>query len=227
MSKPDESLLEIVLKSEPEPEPEPLLDVVGSKEIRPEVRPEATPEPKEPESSLGSVFSSPTLVDSLRAFVIKFHPEVAELTQDMKDKFQIVVSTETLCMLNYILNNYPEDITSIHTQLNAILDDGKINISDVPLIIKLISSIYNLILQKKDEIIKDPVNECSVILKMTFYVLIKTENIAIGKMSQEESIITFNNIIDSCLFIVKTSPQAPQIAKDFKYRCVKLFACFA
>jgi hypothetical protein len=228
--KPDQSFLEIVLKSnEPASEPSPIPESASSPEPMPFPAPELSPssEPSTPDSKMGSVLRSPTLVDALRAFIVNFHHEVSELTEEMKQKFQIVITPETLSMLEYVLNNYPDDITNIHIQLNTILDDGKINISDVPSIIKLMSSVYNLLLQKRDEF-KDPeriIQECSIILKMTFYVLVKSENVSTGKISQEEFITIFNNIVDSCFFIA--SPYVPKIANDFKTRCVKLFACFS
>jgi hypothetical protein len=214
MSKAEESFADVEIDIKPEPVAE--FDAIEPIEPSPQ-----------PSVVMGSVLSSPTLVDALRAFIVNFHPEVAELTEDMKEKYQIVVSIETLSMLQYVLNNYPDNITNIHTQLNAILDDGKINISDVPLVIKLVSSIYNLLLEKKNEL-KDPskiVDECSVVLKMSVYVLVKSDNISTGKMSQDEFIMNFNNIVDSCFLIMK--PKAPEIVNDVKTHCSKFFRCFS
>lgn len=178
-------------------------------------------EPPVLEEHVCSVFKAPTLVDSLRAFILNFHNDVAQLIEDMKQKFQIVISEETLSMLNYILNNYPDDITNIQLQLTSILEDGKINMSDVPMMIKLVMSIYHLLLQKKDEF-QDPQNvvrECAVILKMTVYVLVMVKNIPTGKMSQEDFLLAFNNIVDSCLLIV--NPYVPQI----KPKCFNWVSC--
>jgi hypothetical protein len=166
--------------------------------------------------------SSSSFIDSLREFVINRSKEVVE---DIKEMCEIEVTGETVSILEYVLNNYPSDITNIHNQLNIILEDGKININDIPTVIQLVTSMYDLLLQKKRDF-KDPnkiIHECVFILKIVFYVLVKSGKIQTPfKMTEKEFILSFNKIIDSCFLIIKRTSEIEDMQSCF----AKLFTCF-
>ena len=58
-------------------------------------------------------------------------------------KLELKLKDSNLEFIRFMLDNFPECIKEISTNLNLVLEDGKLDVSDVPILINMVKGIIN------------------------------------------------------------------------------------
>lgn len=112
-----------------------------------------------------------------------------------------------------ICKELPEIFKSVESSLNNIISDNKINTKDIPEILVLVNKVYCKINNKKTlQVIVEPYELLKKILHIGFVVYVEH-----NKIENSELLLTFLNIIDTSIDLIKLRP-----SKQVKVGC---FTC--
>jgi hypothetical protein len=129
---------------------------------------------------------------------------IISVRQDMQEKYGL--SQELVKILQLIIQTNSVFFFKIEESFKKILEDNKIDSDDVPELMSLFSTVYELLfsLKLKTSTI-DISNICGDLIKLTFNIML-TENIIIFESSgSEETLKIFNALVDSSISLIKLS----------------------
>jgi hypothetical protein len=129
---------------------------------------------------------------------------IISVRQDMQEKYGL--SQELVKILQLIIQTNSVFFFKIEESFKKILEDNKIDSDDVPELMSLFSTVYELLfsLKLKTNTI-DISNICGDLIKLTFNIML-TENIIIFESSgSEETLKIFNALVDSSISLIKLS----------------------
>ena len=180
-----------------------------SVEHEPEPEPEIQMSEKdEKKNSLETVVSETKNMDVetplTNLFLSILKAENPELVSDLN----LNLNKEMTNCLLFILAEHPDYFSDFGKLLSLILEDGKINLNDVPYIIALVSKTYEFVHHFKKNIkhINDEqaFEVCANIMKTVFHVLVMKNVIQIKSDENKLVLIsTFDSVVDSCVNLVK------------------------
>ena len=104
-----------------------------------------------------------------------------------------------------ICKELPEIFKSVESSLNNIISDNKINTKDIPEILVLVNKVYCEINNKKTlQVIVEPYELLKKILHIGFVVYVEH-----NKIENSELLLSFLNIIDTSIDLIKLRPSKP------------------
>lgn len=187
---------EAKLEVEPEVKPETKAEV--KLEVEPEVEPEINLEIK-PEVKLEiklEVDKTDFEIKSLLNLLI-----IISVRPEMQKKYN--VTPEINKIISLILQEHSDFFSKIEISLKKIVEDNKIDSSDVPELMSLFSSVYELMQNLKFS--KDTIelsNICGELIKLIFSIMI-TEKLINIELNNVQA--CFNALVDSSISLIKLS----------------------
>lgn len=127
--------------------------------------------------------------------------------QNVDEKISIKVNKDVLDVLKLIMDKMPHKFDEIEQNVSNIMKDGVINSKDVPDMLMLFSSIYELIDSLKHRKIskQEKVNICAELVKMLLHILIENHII---KVKEEDKILIveqLDKLIDVSINLINLS----------------------
>lgn len=114
------------------------------------------------------------------------------------ENVSIKLDDKTKKCFMYILQTYPNDLDGFDKLIQIVIEDSKIDMQDLPVIINLCSKTHSLI--SKTNVDYKSAIECSrLVLKFTIRVLINEKKINIEYDKISSFLNGFDNLIDVCL----------------------------
>jgi hypothetical protein len=137
-------------------------------------------------------------------YQISFYDLLKENIQN--DKFSLKISGEEVNCIHHLFLHYPEKGTKINKILDDIIDDGKLDLHDVPNIILFLSQIY------KSHIIENEIQNMDVLhlVQITIDTLFDCGFLPLSKME----IDTIKKIADLSMQLLKTDVTIKKIEKE-------------
>ena len=129
---------------------------------------------------------------------------IISVRQDMQEKYRL--TPELVKILQLIIQTNSVFFFKIEDSFKKILEDNKIDSDDVPELMSLFSTVYELLfsLKLKTSTV-DISNICGELIKLTFNIML-AENIIIFESSgREETLKIFNALVDSSISLIKLS----------------------
>lgn len=130
---------------------------------------------------------------------------IISIRQDMQEKYGL--NQELVKILQLIIQTNSTFFFKIEESFKRILDDNKIDSNDVPELMSLFSSVYELLfsLKLKTNTIEMS-NICGELIKLAFNIML-TEGLIIFETASgnEETLKTFNALVDSSTSLIKLS----------------------
>lgn len=130
---------------------------------------------------------------------------IISVRPDMQEKYGL--KPELVKTLQLIIQNNSSFFFKIEESFKKILEDNKIDSDDVPELMSLFSSVYELLfsLKLKTRTIEMS-NICGELIKLTFNIML-TESLIIFETvaGNEETLKTFNALVDSSISLIKLS----------------------
>ena len=123
---------------------------------------------------------------------------------DLQDKYDIKSNLEIIEIIRTIIKNNPTQISKIEECFINIMKDGKIDSSDIPYIMELLSTLYKSISDINLTTIKTSVSEISgQVIKLIFNIMITEKFIETD--NGLDMITTFNTLVDSSVMLISLS----------------------
>lgn len=114
------------------------------------------------------------------------------------EKVSVKLDEKTKDCFMYILQTYPDDLDGFNKLILMAIEDGKMDMQDLPVIINLCRKIYELI--SKTNVDYKTAIECSrLILKFIIRILINEKKIKIRNDNIPSFLNGFDNLVDVCL----------------------------
>ena len=133
---------------------------------------------------------------------------------DMQDKYDIKLNPELIGILTSIIKNNPDQFSTIEESFKNILKDGKIDSSDIPYLMELLSDIYKIIVNLKiDNDKSSPSELCGQIVKLILNIMITEKFIVIE--NEVEMKKSFNTLVDSSVMLITLSGYNGKIKSFF------------
>ena len=115
-------------------------------------------------------------------------------------KASIKISDKSIEFIRLLVNNCPEIFISIAKDINAVMNDGILNITDLPLIILLIKDVLNLNLDAIKGGIKNLTLQDSIqFIKDLLLILIEEDFIVVNDKK------TVEKLIDACIDLLSST----------------------
>lgn len=130
---------------------------------------------------------------------------IISVRPDMQEKYNL--NQELVKTLQLIIQTNSAFFFKIEESFKRILDDNKIDSNDVPELMTLFSSVYELIFSLKLTVNTiEMSNICGELIKLTFNIML-TEGLIIFETSSgnEETLKIFNALVDSSTSLIKLS----------------------
>jgi len=129
---------------------------------------------------------------------------ITTIRQDMQEKYNL--SQETVKVLLQITQQFPHFFFKLEESFKKIAEDNKIDSNDVPELMGLFSIIYELLFSLKlQKTVLEMSELCGEIIKLMFNVAIEESLVKFDLLLQEETVKTFNSLVDSSSHLVKLS----------------------
>ena len=123
---------------------------------------------------------------------------------DLQDKYDIKSNLEIIEIIRTIIKNNPTQISKIEECFINIMKDGKIDSSDIPYIMELLSTLYKSISDINLTTIKTSVSEISgQVIKLIFNIMITEKFIETD--NGLDMITSFNALVDSSVMLISLS----------------------
>lgn len=123
---------------------------------------------------------------------------------DLQDKYDIKSNLELIEIITIIIKNNPTQISKLEECFINIMKDGKIDSSDIPHIMELLSTMYKAITDINLTTIKTSLSEISgQVIKLIFNIIV-TENF-IEMDNGLDMLTTFNALVDSSVMLISLS----------------------
>ena len=137
-------------------------------------------------------------------YQLSFYDLLKENIQN--DKFSLKISVEEVNYIHHLFLHYPEKGTKINQILYDIIDDGKLDLHDVPNIILFLSQIY------KSHIIENEIQNMDVLhlVQVTVDTLFDCGFLPLSRME----IDTIKKIADLSMQLLKTDVTIKKIEKE-------------
>ena len=184
-------------EDEPVKEPEPVKPVELVKADEPVELVKEEPVKEEP---VKADEVKPTLeIKSLLNLLI-----IISVREEMQRKYDL--TPELIKVLTLVLQTAPNFFFKIEESFKKIVADNKIDSDDVPELMTLFSTMYELMASLKSQ--KDSIqlsNVCGDLIKLTFNILLTEGLIVFDALTQEWTKTTFNTIVDSSVSLIKLS----------------------
>jgi len=148
-----------------------------------------------PTSEFENTFQIKSLLNLL--IIISARPE-------MQKKYEL--NPELVKILSSILQSHPEFFSKIEDSFKKIVEDNKIDSSDVPELMNLFSNVYELLVVlklKKNTIELSDI--CGDIVKLVFNIMIAEKLIHLGTDDGKSTTDCFNALVDSSISLIKLS----------------------
>ena len=130
---------------------------------------------------------------------------------DLQDKYDIKSKLEIIEIIRTIIKNNPTQISKIEECFINIMKDGKIDSSDIPYIMELLSTLYKSISDINLTTIKTSVSEISgQVIKLIFNIMITEKFIETD--TGLDMITSFNALVDSSVMLISLSNYNTQIS---------------
>ena len=141
--------------------------------------------------------------------------ELILLSQENNEKYQISISPEVQSILAKLMD-HATCLDEVEKSLKEIIKDDKINANDVPQIMLLLTSIYDVVKDFKMSSITT--KNCGDVLKVLVDIAIKEKLIVIN---DDTAIIIecLSNIIDSSILLMQLKDAMPEVRGVLK--CIK------
>ena len=129
---------------------------------------------------------------------------ITTIRQEMQEKYNL--SQETVKVLLLITQQFPHFFFKLEESFKKIAEDNKIDSNDVPELMGLFSIIYELLFSLKlQKTVLEMSEICGEIIKLTFNVAIEEGLVKFDLLLQDETVKTFNLLVDSSAHLVKLS----------------------
>ena len=166
------------------------IKIVEESNVSTELKSETKPSPE-----FENVFEIKSLLNLL--IIISARPE-------MQKKYEL--NSELVKILSSILQSHPEFFSKIEDSFKKIVEDNKIDSSDVPELMNLFSNVYELLVVlklKKNTIELSDI--CGDIIKLVFNIMIAEKLIHLGTDDGKSTTDCFNALVDSSISLIKLS----------------------
>jgi hypothetical protein len=130
---------------------------------------------------------------------------IISIRPDMQEKYGL--KQELVKTLQLIIQNSSSFFFKIEESFKRILEDNKIDSNDVPELMNLFSSVYELIFSLKLNVSTiEMSNICGELIKLTFNIMLTESLIMFDKATgNEETLKIFNALVDSSISLIKLS----------------------
>ena len=123
---------------------------------------------------------------------------------DLQDKYDIKSNLELIEIITIIIKKNPTQISKIEECFINIMKDGKIDSSDIPHIMELLSTMYKSISEINLTTIKTSLSEISgQVIKLIFNIIVTEKFIEMD--NGLDMITTFNALVDSSVMLISLS----------------------
>ena len=130
---------------------------------------------------------------------------IISIRPDMQEKYGL--KQELVKTLQLIIQNSSSFFFKIEESFKRILEDNKIDSNDVPELMNLFSSVYELIFSLKLNVSTiEMSNICGELIKLTFNIMLTESLIMFDTATgNEETLKIFNALVDSSISLIKLS----------------------
>ena len=123
---------------------------------------------------------------------------------DLQDKYDIKSNLELIEIITIIIKTNPTQISKIEECFINIMKDGKIDSSDIPHIMELLSTMYKSISEINLTTIKTSLSEISgQVIKLIFNIIVTEKFIEMD--NGLDMLTTFNALVDSSVMLISLS----------------------
>jgi DNA repair exonuclease SbcCD ATPase subunit len=130
---------------------------------------------------------------------------------DLQDKYDIKSNLEIIEIIRTIIKNNPTQISKIEECFINIMKDGKIDSSDIPYIMELLSTLYKSISDINLTTIKTSLSEISgQVIKLIFNIIVTEKFIEMD--NGLDMITSFNALVDSSVMLISLSKYNTEIS---------------
>ena len=129
---------------------------------------------------------------------------ITSVRTEMQDKYGL--TQDFVKILQSIIQVNPNFFFKIESSFKKIVEDNKIDSDDVPELMSLFASMYELIFSlklKKDDL--EMSNVCGELIKLIFNIMLAENLIQFDSLVKEETAKTFNSLVDSSISLIKLS----------------------
>ena len=135
------------------------------------------------------------LLDSIKKIIVD---------EELKKKYTIVLNDEVLDIINKILLKTPNTFNDIEKSIKEVISDAKINSSDIPQLIILVQSIYQVIYTiKKTKFDESKIADIAgKIIKFVIRILVEERKIRVDENDKEVFFKQTDLLIDSCVSLL-------------------------
>ncbi len=143
---------------------------------------------------------------------------IISIRPDMQEKYGL--KQELVKTLQLIIQNSSSFFFKIEESFKRILEDNKIDSNDVPELMNLFSSVYELIFSLKLNVSTiEMSNICGELIKLTFNIMLTESLIMFDTATgNEETLKIFNALVDSSISLIKLSKTV-----KFSNKCCCIF----
>jgi hypothetical protein len=120
----------------------------------------------------------------------------------LMDNIELKLDDRTKICLMFILQTYPYELYDIDKLVEVVIADGKIDINDLPFIIKFCGKVYELVKNTNMDY-KTALDISCVILKFIIRVLVAEKKIKLDNTDTIHFIQCFDSLVDQCFSILK------------------------
>jgi len=135
---------------------------------------------------------------------IKVPKNLVDLVKEEIKQKTYILNKEYIDILNSLVNTSPLLLNDIEKAMFEITKDGKIDSNDIPYLITIIQKLYEFMFSLKIGKISTEKRAaiCAEIIKFIVLVLIKERRIKVEPIKQDEFLIKFNALMDSCISLL-------------------------
>ena len=161
------------------------------------------------ENEKDKVFEIKSLLNLLILFTVR---------DEMQDKYGVKLDPHIIDIISTIIKKHPAHFSSIEKSFKKIISDNKIDSSDVPELMELLSGIYKIINELDlNNYELSPSEICGKIIKLIFNIMITEKFIEID--NTQEMVKTFNALVDSSVMLIALSGYGGKIKSKLGCCC--------
>ena len=161
------------------------------------------------ENEKDKVFEIKSLLNLLILFTVR---------DEMQDKYGVKLDPQIIDIISTIIKKHPAQFSSIEKSFKKIISDNKIDSSDVPELMELLSGIYKIINELDlNNYELSPSEICGKIIKLIFNIMITEKFIEID--NTQEMVKTFNALVDSSVMLIALSGYGGKIKSKLGCCC--------